>query len=125
MALPDKYQALKQFWGSFALPAYEENTVPDDAELPYITFEFKTANIGVPLTLSAQLWYYSQTWEDINKKTAEIAAYIGYGHKILPIQGGYLYIAQGSPFAQPFPEQGNDMVRRMYINISAEFFTAD
>ena len=34
----DKYQAINEFWNRFGVMAYDENTVPDDAELPYITY---------------------------------------------------------------------------------------
>ena len=122
--MPDKWQALQQFWESFGLPAYDENTVPDEAEMPYITYEASTANFDKPLFLSAQIWYHSPSWKEISQKAQEIARYIGYGYKILRIDGGYLYIQQGSPFAQRMQEN-DDMVRRMVINISAEFFTAD
>ena len=30
----DKFQAQQSFWSSFGLTAYDENTVPDDAEYP-------------------------------------------------------------------------------------------
>ena len=35
----DKAQALHSFWSGFGLTAYDENTVPDGAQLPYITYE--------------------------------------------------------------------------------------
>ena len=31
-------QTLHSFWSSFGLTAYDENSVPDDAVLPYITY---------------------------------------------------------------------------------------
>ena len=36
----DNEQAYRAFWASFGLNAYDENTVPEDAELPYITYEY-------------------------------------------------------------------------------------
>lgn len=35
----DRAQAIHSFWNSFGLKAYDENTVPDNAKLPYITYE--------------------------------------------------------------------------------------
>ena len=124
MALPDKWQALQSFWESFGIPAYDENTVPDEAEMPYITYEASTANIEHSLNLTASLWYYSGSWEEISKKAAEIGAYIGYGHRIIPLNKGYLNITQGSPFAQRFSDS-NDKIRRIIINIDCEYYTAD
>lgn len=122
--MPDKWEALQQFWETFGIPVYDENTVPNEAEMPYITYEAKTANFDKPLFLSAQIFYYSPSWREISQKADEIAKYIGYGYRIRKIDGGYLYIQQGSPFAQRMSES-SDMVRRIVINISAEFFTAD
>ena len=37
-----KAAAMYQFWNSFGLTAYEENTVKDDASFPYITYQLVT-----------------------------------------------------------------------------------
>ena len=37
-----KAEALHSFYSSFGLTAYEENSVPDDAEFPYITYNITT-----------------------------------------------------------------------------------
>ena len=37
-----KAAAIYQFWNSFGLTAYEENTVPTDATFPYITYQLVT-----------------------------------------------------------------------------------
>lgn len=123
--LPDKWQALQQFWSGFSLPAYDENTVPDEAEMPYITYEGKVGNFDKVLSLSAQIFYYDTSWKSICNKADEIAKAIGYGYKMIRVDSGYLYITQGSPFAQKLDEPNNENVRRIIINISAEFFTAD
>lgn len=119
----DKWQAIQTFWESFNLPAYDENTVPDTAVMPYITYEAKTANFEKPLFLSAQIFARTSSWKDICNKADEIAAYIGSGSKILPVTGGYICIQQGSPFSQRMREDSNGDIRRIIINISVEFFT--
>ena len=119
----DKWQALQAFWSSFGLPAFDENTVPDDAEMPYITYEAKTSNLDHPVYLSGQIFYFSSSWASICKKADEIEDYIWYGFKIIPCDGGYLYITKGSPFSQKMDEPSNDSVRRVIINISVEYLT--
>ena len=37
--MTDVHQALYKFWSSFGIPAYLSGHVPDNASLPYITFE--------------------------------------------------------------------------------------
>lgn len=119
----DKAQAIHSFWSGFGLVAYDENTVPDDAVMPYITYSSSTDSLDGPLTLYGSLWYKSFSWEEISKMTEEIAEFI-YKMKPIPIKGGYLWITKGSPFAQRMSDPSDDLIRRMYININAEFLTA-
>lgn len=123
----DKAQALHNFWSSFGLTAFDEVSAYDKAmELPsnYITYEVQTANFGEPAALTASLWYRTTSWAEISQKADEIAAYIGYGGRVIPVNGGYLWIKLGSPFAQRMTVDQDDSVRRIYINISVDFLTA-
>lgn len=121
----DKTQALHSFWSSFGLKAYDEQTVPDDAVVPYITYNVATDSLDNVVPLTASLWYRGTEWEDVTKKSDAIAKYIGeHGHVSLPFDGGYLYITKGSPFAQRVTDASDELSRRIYINIMAEFLTA-
>ena len=122
----DKFQALQSFWESFGLPAYDENTVPtgDSAPtLPYITYDAVTSNFGSTVALSGSLWYYGTSWSQITTKMLEIQSEIGRGGKMIPMDDGALWIRQGNPFAQRMSDP-NDMIRRIYMNIEAEYLTA-
>ena len=120
----NKAQAIHSFWSSFGLPAYDQNTVPDETQMPYITYDVSTSALDGFLTLTGSLWYKSPSWEAISIKAEEIARAVGEsGFKLLRIDGGYLMITQGSPFAQRMSDE-NDMVRRIYIVLNAEFLTA-
>ena len=105
------------------MKAYDENTVAENATFPRITYSVSTDSIGNLVILSASLWYNTRSWEDISKKADEIAAAIGYGGKIIKIDNGYLWLTKGSPFAQRMSEPSDKMVRRIIININAEFLT--
>lgn len=121
----DKAQAIHSFWSSFGLPAYDQDSVPSDAQLPYITYDVSTGAIGDFVSLSGHLWYLSTSWEAISKKADEIARAVGeHGHKIMKVDGGYVMVAQGAPFAQRMSDQSDERMKRMYINVSAEFYTA-
>ena len=124
MDKPDKWQAIDLFWNSFGLPAYDQNTVPSDAAFPYITYNASSGAMGGLIVLSASIWYYSESWEDISKKADQIAREIGHGYKIMSVDGGYLWITRGTPFAQRMSDEADDKIRRMYINTQAEFLTA-
>ena len=118
-----KDEAIYSFYSGFSLPAYDENTVPEGSALPYITYSVSTDSIGNIVILSASLWYRSTSWVTIQDKADEIAAAIGYGGKIIKIDNGYLWLTKGSPFAQRMSEPSDKMVRRIVLNISAEFLT--
>lgn len=120
-----KASALYQFWNSFGLTAYEENTVPDDAAFPYITYQLVTDSFDREIPLSASLWYRSESWTSINAKTEEISQKISRGGKIISCDGGAIWLKRGQPFAQSMGDESDDLIKRKYINITAEFMTAD
>lgn len=121
----DKAQALNRFWSSFGIPAYDVNTVPDEAQMPYITYETTTDSLDNSLPLTASIWYRQMSWADISKKADEIAEYLyKQNPATVKIDGGRLYITKGTPFAQRMEDPSDSMIRRIIINITAEFFTA-
>ena len=121
----DKSQAIHNFWSSFGLPAYDENTVPDDAVMPYITYNVPIGGIGDLIVLNARLWYHSTSWQAISKKADEIAAYIGSeGHKTIKLDNGYVWLVEGNPFSQRMSDDSDAMIRSIYLNVNAEYLTA-
>lgn len=119
----DEWSALNAFWNGFSIPAYDENTVPDDEEMPYITFEASVGGFDDPILLSASLYYRSQSWREISQKAKEIGQTINSGHGV-GYQGGRLWITPQSPFAQRMSEPNDSGVRRILLQIQAEFQTA-
>lgn len=123
----DKWQAIDHFWNSFEIPAYDTASVysgQSSPTPPYITYEAQVGGIGQTLTLTASLWYRSSSWKEISQKADEIAERIGAGYAITEIDGGYLWIVRGQPFAQRMDDPDNDMIRRIYLITNAEFLTA-
>ena len=120
-----KAAAIYQFWSSFGLTAYEENTVHTNAAFPYITYQLVTDSFGREVSATASLWYRGESWTDINAKTEEISSYIGLGGKIINCDGGCIWIKRGHPFAQSMGDESDDLIKRKYINIVAEFMTAN
>lgn len=120
-----KAAAIYQFWNSFGLTAYEENTVPTDAAFPYITYQLVTDSFDREIPLTVSLWYRSENWTSINAKTEEISQKISRGGKIIPCDGGAIWLKRGQPFAQSMGDESDDLIKRKYLNITAEFITAD
>jgi hypothetical protein len=120
-----KAAAIYQFWSSFGLTAYEENTVPEDAAFPYITYQLVTDSFDREVAATASLWYRGESWTDINEKTEEISKKIGASGKKIAVDGGGIWIKRGQPFAQNMGDESDDLIKRKYINISIVFITQD
>ena len=120
-----KAAAIYQFWSGFGLTAYEENTVPTDAAFPYVTYQLVTDGFDREVAATASLWYRGESWTAINAKTEEISQKISRGGKIVSCDGGAIWIKRGQPFAQSMGDESDDLIKRKYLNLSAEFLTAD
>ena len=120
-----KAAAIYQFWNSFGLTAYEENSVPDEAAFPYITYQLVTDGFDREIPLAASIWYRGESWTDINAETEEISQRISRGGKIITCDGGAIWLKRGQPFAQNMRDESDDLIKRKYLNITAEYLTAD
>ena len=120
----NKAQAIQSFWEGFSLNAYDENTVPDDAAMPYITYDVAEDSLDSVVNLHGNLWYRSTSWREISEKANEIAEYVGLGGKVIPIENGYAWLCRGAPFIQRMNDEDSS-IRRIYINIQAEYLTAN
>lgn len=117
----NKMQTLHSFWSGFKLKAYDENSVPDEARLPYITYEVASDSFDNPLALTASLWYRSSSWAEITEKEQEISDFITRGGRMVAYDDGAMWIQKDSPWAQRMNDDSDDMVRRIVLNISIEF----
>ena len=118
-----KEQAYHAFLTSFEWTVYDENTVPDDAALPRITYNLSVAEFGFPVAMSISLWDRSTSWTSVTNKANEIYNAIGLGGKLIPFDGGKIWIKRGQPFSQRMSDE-NDSIRRIYIVLEVEYLTA-
>lgn len=117
----NKMQALHSFWNSFGLKFYDENAVPDNAELPYGTYEASTDEFGNVLAQTASLWYRDSGWASITSKEQQLANAIGRGGKMVCYDGGAVWICKGTPWAQRMGDPSDEMIRRIVLNVIVEF----
>lgn len=126
--MANKEQVWQSFWSSFGLPAYDESTVPTGENapgFPYLTYNVIVDSIDRAVYPSVSLWYRSSSWKDVTEKSEEISAYIGLGGKMVAYDGGAVWVKRGAPFAQRMADDTDDMIRRIYLNIEAEFISAN
>jgi hypothetical protein len=122
-----KYAALHNFFEGFQIPVYEQDSLPDlkDRTFPYITYSVGTDSFNGEVALTFSIWYRSTSWVGVNTKAEEISTAISRGGKIIPCDGGAMWIKRATPFAQHLADDTDDMIRRMVCNISVEYFTED
>lgn len=106
--------ALKTFFSGFGLPAYAADSVPDDVELPYITYSMSVPEWNQKASLYAQVWDRTTSNTGIIRVADQITAAIGEGINI-PVEGGYLIIWPESPLIQIMVDGD---YRSAYINLS-------
>lgn len=122
-----KAAALYSFFSGFGIDAYEENSVyalESPPAFPYLTYEVRTDAFGeYDTAISFSTWHRSTSWSASNAKAEEISAAIGRGGTILHVDGGYLLIMRGSPFAQSLGDPSDDMIKRKLFNLTVRYYT--
>lgn len=119
----DKQQAIHSFWSGFGIAAYDENSVPDDAQMPYITYNVSTADIGDIVIMSASVWYRTNLWTYLDNMANRISSHIGYGGITIQIDNGLVWIKRSSPFAQRMADDGE--VKRTLLTIAVEYIATE
>ena len=117
----DKVQAINNFWNSFSLKAYDATSVPDNTQMPYITYELSTDSFGERLSLTASIWYRSSSWREIQLKEMEIADHITRGGIMINYDDGAMWIQRGTPWAIRLTGESDEYVRRISLNVEVEF----
>lgn len=117
----NKMQALHNFWSSFGLKAYDENSVPENVEPPFITYEASSDSFGNTLLRTASLWYRSSSWESVTAKEKEISETITRGGYMIPFDGGTIWLQRSTPWAQRMGDPSDDMIKRIVLTVSMEF----
>lgn len=120
----DKEQTIHAFFSSFGWKAYDETLLPDDAEMPRITYGLATDSLGHPVSMAFSLWDKSYSWKTVTEKAQEIADAITFMHPpAIKCDSGRIYITPGSPWTQRMSEPTDDTIRRLYLNLEVEYFT--
>lgn len=109
------------------MPAYDEKTVPDDAVMPYITYEAVAGNLGAATQVAVNLWYRSNAWADISKKAQQIATAIDELPPSIKINDGRMMVRlpDGTPWGTRMDDPNDSGVRRIRIAVEIEFLTAN
>lgn len=107
-------KALKEFVGSFGLPAYTVQSVPKDVSVPYLTYPLTEPEWSEKATFYIQGWYRTTSNAELTAKADQIVSNIGTGIT-LKTASGYLVIYPESPLVQLMTDGD---YRSFYINLS-------
>ena len=109
-------KALNEFYNGFGIPAYPSDSVPDDAQRPYITYLVARPEWNRPATHYCRVWYRGIKNIDLFDMADMIVRTIGQGIKIKCPDGGYLAIYPETPLQQLMVSD-DPTDRSVYINL--------
>lgn len=117
----DKWQALYNFWSSFGVPAYEENSVPDqdDVVFPYITYGAITSGFDNDHSGVASIWTNSTSWLSADTMAELISERLKNGGEVVAYTGGIIWITLESIQSMGDPE--DDRIKRKLISVVYHF----
>ena len=107
--------ALKTFFSGFGLPAYAVDSVPEDVQLPYITYSMSVPEWNTKASAYAQVWDRTKSNAGIIQVADQITAAIGDAGKRIALNDGYLVIWLETPLTQIMVDGD---FRSAYINLS-------
>lgn len=120
-----KSEAL-QAWFSQFLPAYPDSSVPEDAVFPWLTYDLSAGAWGDgDISLTVNIWYYTTQEAVPDAKAQQIMDAIGRGCTFIECDGGAILLKQGVPAWQRVKDESDKNIKRRYLNVTAEYLTAN
>ena len=118
-----KGAALQSFFDGI-MTAYAASAVPDDATLPYLTYDLITSAWGdSEVGLNVNMWFRTTSEKEPNAAVDKLSKAIGLGGVQLPCDDGIIWLKRGSPWAQSLTDETDKTIKRRYINVTAEYLT--
>lgn len=119
----DRWQAQYEFWSSFGVPAYEENSVPDekDVSFPYITYSAAASGFDEPVSITASVWDRNSSWSVVDGLADAIEHEIRTRLPQAYDQGMYRVYIGDTPFAQNMGDPSDDTIKRKVLSVVFEF----
>lgn len=119
----DKQQAIYSFWhNGTGLDCYDDSAIPDDARLPYVTYETMIDSLDSDVAPTGTIWMKTESWAPLDSILSQLESYIGHG-KLIPMDSGVMLVNRGNPFAQRTNDEGDRSVKGYIINLSVEYLS--
>ncbi len=109
--------ALYTFFSSFGIPAYMSGNIPDNVQMPYITYDLIEPEPLSSALINASVWYRDTSTKAISAKVDEIKRAIGRGID-LPTDSGvvHLFRERNGAFAQIMNDPNRE-TKRAYLSM--------
>lgn len=107
--------ALYQFFSQF-LPAYVEGSVPDEAEMPYITYRLAEPNWNSEVQIYARVWYRSTSFAAICQTVDRIKEIAG-GGLTLTVNNQLVALIPDEIFSQ-FTPSDDPLIKMAYLSFT-------
>ena len=118
-----KGAALQSFFDSI-MTSYAASSVPENATLPYLTYELITSAWGGgEVGLTVNMWFRTTSEKEPNAAVDKLSKAIGLGGVLLHCDDGVIWLKRGSPWAQSLTDETDKTIKRRYINVTAEYLT--
>ncbi len=109
--------------GASGLAAYSASSVPEDAAFPYVTYEWAEGAWGDEgVSVLANMWFKTESEAAPNAAVSRLGRNLGLSGRLLPCDGGGMWVRRGTPWAQSVPDE-DASVKRRYLNLEIEFIT--
>lgn len=122
----DIMEALQVFWSQFGIPAYAEDMVPDDAELPFIRYSVAKAPVAQASFMTAYNYHNARLMGNVERArlAEQIAEAIPEGGTKLPLKnGGYIILRRGTDFQNTYQDPDARDVIGIRTSVEGYFFT--
>lgn len=104
------------------LPAYPNTAVPDEAELPYLTYTVALGEYdSTPVSLTVNIWCRSTDEGLPNAYARELGKLIPMGGVGVPCDGGGFRLLRGSPWCQSLTDDTDRRIKRRYFNLYVDY----
>lgn len=111
------------FWrNATRLPCYAEGSVPDDATLPYVTYETIIDSLDSSVMPNATVWMRTESWSPLDSIQTAVEQYIDRG-RLIKMDIGSMFVNKGSPFAQRTVDENDKSIKGYLFTLEVEFLS--
>lgn len=106
-------KTLKSFFSGFGIPAYTLQSVPEEVQLPFLTYPLMEPEWDQEGATYCQVWYPKNHLSELLAKADAIAQAVGV-MKEIPQDGGYVVLYPATPLIQILTDADTQSA---YINL--------